>query len=159
GTGLHALLAGWRTQEEQCCGIWTPDGRYYFFVGIARGRSNIWALRESNGLLSFRSSLPFQLTNGPMSLTFLTPSVDGKRLFVDGFQPRAELVRFDMKSRQFVPFLSGLSAGEVAFSADGNWIAYVSYPDGNLWRSKADGSERLQLTNSPVSAFLPSWSP
>jgi dipeptidyl aminopeptidase/acylaminoacyl peptidase len=55
--------------------------------------------------------------------------------------------------------LSGMSAGEVDFSRDGKWIAYVSYPDRTLWRSRADGSERLQLTFPPISALLPHWSP
>ena len=42
---------------------------------------------------------------------------------------------------------------------DGGWIAYVSYPEGTLWRSRADGSDRLQLTNPPMFAVLPRWSP
>ena len=45
------------------------------------------------------------------------------------------------------------------FSRDGQWVTYVSYPEGSLWRSKADGSERLQLTFPPMQAFLPRWSP
>ena len=32
-------------------------------------------------------------------------------------------------------------------------------PGRGLWRSKADGTERMQLTFSPLSAFLPRWSP
>jgi hypothetical protein len=35
----------------------------------------------------------------------------------------------------------------------------VRYPDGTLWRSRADGSERLQLAGTPVEAHLPRWSP
>ncbi len=38
-------------------------------------------------------------------------------------------------------------------------MAYVSYPEGTLWRSKLDGSERLQLTSPPMYAMLPRWSP
>ncbi|HXM96200.1 MAG TPA: hypothetical protein VOA64_18425 [Candidatus Dormibacteraeota bacterium] len=72
---------------------------------------------------------------------------------------RGELVVYDGKSRQFLPFLSGISAGEVDFSQDAKWIAYVSYPDRSLWRSRADGSERVQLTFPPISAFVPHWSP
>ena len=45
------------------------------------------------------------------------------------------------------------------FSKDGQWVAYVSYPECSLWRSKPDGSERLQLTFSPMQVFLPRWSP
>ena len=37
-------------------------------------------------------------------------------------------------------------------------MAYVSYPEGTLWRSKMDGSERLQLTYAPQ-ALMPRWSP
>ena len=45
------------------------------------------------------------------------------------------------------------------FSRDGKWVTYTTYPAGSLWRSKADGSERLQLTFPPMNAGLPRWSP
>src|SRR5207248_442331 len=59
----------------------------------------------------------------------------------------------------FVPFLSGIPAEEVDFSPNGQWITYADIPDGTLWRSRVDGSERLQLTYPPVSSTLPRWSP
>jgi serine/threonine protein kinase len=159
GTGLHPLLPGWHIPDSECCGVWSADGRYYFFVSVASGLSNIWVLREPRGPFHLQASAPFQLTTGPMSLPFLVPGPDGKKLFADGYQPRAELVRYDTKSRQFTPFLAGISAGEVSFSQDGKWITYVSYPDKSLWRSRVDGGERLQLTSAPILAFLPRWSP
>jgi Tol biopolymer transport system component len=61
--------------------------------------------------------------------------------------------------RQFAPYLSGLSAEGVNFSADGDWITYVTYPEGALWRSKVDGSQRLQLSFPPLRALAPRWSP
>jgi Tol biopolymer transport system component len=94
-----------------------------------------------------------------MQFGALVPSPDGKKLFAQGFQARGELVRYDLSSHQFVPFLSGISAGDLAFSTDGKWIAYVSYPERILWRSRADGSDRLQLTFPPIVAALPRWSP
>jgi Tol biopolymer transport system component len=42
---------------------------------------------------------------------------------------------------------------------DGQWVAYISVPDDSLWRSKVDGSERLQLTNASLRASMPRWSP
>jgi WD40 repeat protein len=87
------------------------------------------------------------------------PSKDGKKLYVTGVQPRAELVKYDAKSGELIPFLGGISAGDVDFSRDGQWVTYVSYPEGTLWRSKLDGSERLQLTYAPVQAALAHWSP
>ena len=38
-------------------------------------------------------------------------------------------------------------------------MAYVSYPEGTLWKSKLDGSQRLQLSYPPLSPILPQWSP
>ncbi len=35
----------------------------------------------------------------------------------------------------------------------------MTIPEGMLWRSRVDGSERLQLTNAPLFAILPRWSP
>ena len=71
----------------------------------------------------------------------------------------ANLERFDLKSHVFAPFLYGISAEFLAFSKDGQWVAFVSYPEGTLWKSKADGSERVQLTFPPLHAVLPRWSP
>jgi Tol biopolymer transport system component/DNA-binding winged helix-turn-helix (wHTH) protein len=158
GGDLHPLSPGWHSPPVECCGVWTPDGRYYLFVS-GFPRSDVWALREPTGLFRRRSSMPFQLTTGPLSFTSLTPSTDGRKLFVQGSQGRGELVRYDAKSHEFVPFLSGISAGELDFSRDGRWVTYVSYPEYALWRSRTDGSERLQLTYAPVSAGLPRWSP
>jgi Tol biopolymer transport system component len=58
-----------------------------------------------------------------------------------------------------VPYLSGLSGDSVAFSKDGRWVAFVSYPEGSLWKMKVDGSERLQLTFPPLRVYIPRWSP
>jgi Tol biopolymer transport system component len=91
------------------------------------------------------------------------PSTDGNQIFVQTVQPRGQLVRFDAKSREFHPFFPGaqsdLQASAVEFSRDGKWIAYVSFPDGRVWRSRPDGSERLQLTYPPLVAWVPRWSP
>ena len=159
GSGLHALLPDWHGPPSACCGVWSADGRYYFFVSGAADGINLWAVRESAGLFHKALSQPFQLTNGPMSLGLPVPSPDGKKLYANGHLPRGELVVYDSKSHQFLPFLSGISAEDLDFSPDGKWIAFVSYPEGTLWRSRTDGSERVQLTFPPDSASLPRWSP
>jgi serine/threonine protein kinase/Tol biopolymer transport system component len=159
GGGLHALFPDWHGSSSECCGVWSADGRYYFFVSGGHDGFNLWAVREHAGLFRKALSQPFQLTNGPMSLGSPVPSPDGKKLFATGYVPRGELVVYDRKSHQFLPFLSGISAGDLDFSPDGQWIAYVSYPEGTLWRSRTDGSERVQLTFPPGPVFLPRWSP
>jgi Tol biopolymer transport system component/DNA-binding winged helix-turn-helix (wHTH) protein len=160
GTDFHRVLKGLNGPPSECCGVWSADGRYYLFVNNASDlRSDIWALRESPGFFYRRPLAPFQLTTGPMSLGSPVPSLDGRRLFAHGLLSRGELVRYESRSRQFAPFLSGISAGELDFSRDGKWVTYVSYPERTLWRSRIDGSESLQLTYAPVVAFLPRWSP
>jgi Tol biopolymer transport system component len=153
------MLERWRGATNPSNGNWTPDGKYFLFQAIRNGRSDIWAIREKGAVFHKVSPEPMQLTAGPMSLYSPQPSTDGKRAFVIGEQPRGELVRYDAKSGQFVPYLGGISAGLVTFSHDGRWVAYSSFPDGNLWRSRVDGSEKLQLTTAPMVALFPEWSP
>jgi Tol biopolymer transport system component/DNA-binding winged helix-turn-helix (wHTH) protein len=158
GSGLHPLLPGWNESPQECCGNWTPDGKYFLFESFRAGRNNIWALPERAHWFG-KHAEPTQLTNGPLDFTQPVPSRDGKRIFTLGVQPRAELVRYDAKTG-FVPYLGGMSAVDLAFSPDGQWVAYISVPDQALWRSKVDGRERLQLTNvSEFRASLPRWSP
>jgi serine/threonine protein kinase len=55
GTNLHALLPSWRNPPSEIGGVWSPDGRYFFFISNTglRGNigwlsgGNIWALQES----------------------------------------------------------------------------------------------------------------
>jgi serine/threonine protein kinase len=159
GGDLHPLLPAWHDRPSVCCGVWSADGRYYFFTRDDPEAATIWALRETTALLGRRPSEPFQLTAGPMSLAVLSPSPDGKKILADGWISRGELVVYDSKIHQFVPFLSGIDGYEVDFSRDGRWVAYVVDPERTLWRSRVDGSERLQLTYPPVRAVRPHWSP
>jgi len=155
GTNLHRLFPGWHKPPDwESCGVWTADGRYFVFFA----NDQVWALPQKAGF--FRSQpKPIQLTS-TYSLSSLRPSKDGKKLFVSvTMSSRGELMRYDSKSREFTPFLGGISAEYLGFSKDGQWVAYVSYPEGTLWRSKIDGSERLQLTYPPNYAFQPRWSP
>lgn len=94
-----------------------------------------------------------------MILSHPHPSTDGKKLFVAGVQPRVELTRFDLRSKQFVPFLEGISARWPDFTRDGEWVTYTDYPKDTLWRMKLDGSQRLQLTQPPMLTMHPRWSP
>jgi serine/threonine protein kinase/Tol biopolymer transport system component len=154
GTGLHRLLEGWHNPPDECCGKWTADGKYFVF----QSNGQIWALAKSAGFLR-SAAKPISLTASPMTLSSPLPSKDGKKLFLIGRTYRGDMRRYDTTAKQFTPFLAGISAEFIDFSRDGQWVAYVSFPDGTLWRSKADGGERLQLTNPPMYPVLPRWSP
>jgi Tol biopolymer transport system component len=150
----HRLLAGWHDPPDECCGKWTADGKYFVF----QSNRQIWALAQAGGFLR-SDPKPIPVTASPLSLSSPLPSKDGKKLFMIGQTYRGELVRYDAKASQFSPFLGGISAEYVAFSRDGQWVTYVSYREGSLWRSKVDGSERLQLTYPPMYPVLPRWAP
>jgi len=159
GTHLHPLLPGWNNPAKECCGNWTADGKYFVFQSCRGGLTSIWVIRETGHMLRKPDAKPAQLTMGPMDLFSPVPSTDGKRLYAIGRQRRGEIARYDWNSRQLVPYLSGTSATWLAFSRDREWIAYVSYPEGILWRSKADGTERQQLSFPPMRVQMPRWSP
>jgi Tol biopolymer transport system component len=160
GSNLHPLLTGWHSPiGADAAGMWSPDGRYYFFVSSASGVPSVWALRESPGLFHTNRAVPVQLTTGPMFFGPFVPSLDGKRLLADGWLLRGELVRYNKTSRQFEPFFSDTSITDLDFSRDGQRVAYVTWPEHTLWRSRIDGSERLQLTSAPATPSQPRWSP
>ena len=158
GSGLHRFLP----QHEQAIsdGFWSPDRRLYGFVSQDKDGSNLWAVTESKlGPFQFPSR-PTQLTFTPLFFRFWTPSPDGKQIFAIGETRRGELSVYDAKSGVFESYLNGVSAGFTDFSRDGQWVTYVTYPEATLWRSRANGSERLQLTFPPMGVILnPTWSP
>jgi WD40 repeat protein len=155
GTGLREIL---KFGKNDCCYVWSSDGKYLLYSSGNGKQSDIWAL-PLGGMLSRRSKEPIRLTNGPMSFREPYPSRDGKQIFAVGTKERAELVRYDLQSHQFLPFLGGISATDTAFSRDGKWVVYRSYPDRSLWQSRSDGSERLQLTSPPMGTDYPWISP
>jgi Tol biopolymer transport system component/DNA-binding winged helix-turn-helix (wHTH) protein len=157
GNGLRPLLPGWNSVAHECCGSWTPDGRYFVFQSSRQDRNSVWVLAERSSWFG-GASKPVQLTNGPLDFEFPVVSKDGKRIFAIGSQPRSELVRYDGKSG-FEPYLDGRSIQDLAFSPDGKWMAYVTVPEGQLWRSRLDGTERLQLSPEGLATELPRWSP
>jgi eukaryotic-like serine/threonine-protein kinase len=155
GANPHPLFPGWHNPPSECCGKWTADGKYFVF----QSQGQIWALSEKGTFLRPSTGKPIQLTSSPLGLFTPLPSKDGKRLFVVGRTYRGELERREPKSGDFAAFLSGISAEDVVFTKDGQWVAYVSYPESILWRSKPDGTEKLQLSSPPLLAASPRWSP
>jgi DNA-binding winged helix-turn-helix (wHTH) protein/Tol biopolymer transport system component len=162
GANLHEVIPGWHLSSSQCCGSWTPDGRFFAFLDITRGpigQPEIWALSEQRGLILRPPAPPVQLTTGPIGWGQPIPGSDGQKIFATGDTHRGALSRFDQGTGQFQPFLAGISAHFVSFSKDGKFVAYVSYPEGVLWKANRDGTNPVQLTEPPINAMLPHWSP
>jgi DNA-binding winged helix-turn-helix (wHTH) protein/Tol biopolymer transport system component len=138
---------------------WTAGNKLFLLASRKEEVFNLWAISES-GWLRGRHPQPVQLTFGPISFPYATASKDGKHIYAVGRTQRGELSIYDTRAATFRKYLNGISAGSTDFSRDGQWIAYVTEPQGNLWRSRLDGSERRQLTFSPMGPILvPKWSP
>ncbi len=155
GADLHPLHADWHEANSECCGEWTSDGKYFVFSSGGQ----VWAVREAKAFFRRANLDPVQLTAGAVNYNWPISSKDGKKLYVTAGHLRGELERFYARTKAFLPYLGGISAQDVAYSKDGQWVAYVTFPDRVLWRSKADGSDKLQLSLAPVYVLNPSWSP
>ena len=158
GSKAHEILTELTEFQEMCCGEWTPDGNYFLFQTMRDGASKIWVIPEHRSLWNVHPR-PLQLTTGPPNFYMGAPTRDGKKLIVTSAEPRAELVRYDGDSGRYVPFLGGISAGDVEPSRDAESVVYVRYPEGTLWRAKADGRSAAQLTGPSLRVSLPHWSP
>jgi eukaryotic-like serine/threonine-protein kinase len=157
GVGLRTILSSDK-DGRPCCAKWSPDGRYLVYGTAHRQGSDLWALPMQTGFFR-RSRTPIRLTAGPLEYSGAGLSPDGKQIFAIGTKRRGELVHYDAQTQQFLPYLGGISAIDPTFSKDGKWMAYTSYPDHTLWRSRADGTERTQLTYPPMKVQSPSISP
>jgi WD40 repeat protein len=158
GTGVR-LLAKNQEPGGFCCAKWTADGEYIVFATrFPVVRQDLWYLRMNHRWLQ-PANQPQRLTAGPLSYSNPTPSRDGKTIFAIGTRWRGELFRYDLTSKTLAPYFPGLFAYDPTFSRDGKWVAYLSYTDHCLWRSRSDGTERLQLTFSPLQVWDASISP
>jgi len=159
GSHLRRILSGWDNGANVCCGSWTPDGNYFVFQATGDGISSLWAMRETGDLWHKVSHVPVRLTQGEMSAQSPLISRNEKKIFFIGSLRRGEVMRYNLHTGSLEPFLPGFSAVGLDFSKDGQRMVWTSFPEGILWRSKVDGSDRTQLTFPPMVANLPRWSP
>ena len=163
GSQPHALLSDWPFHATACCGSWTSDGRYYIFQARQTVANTglvlnvLWALSESKADVS--AAAPIPLTVGPMSFGNPSVSRDGKNIWAIGVQPAVGIVKYEPHKKKYVDVIPGVSATDLQYSQDGKWVAYVTIPEGTLWRARANGKDQLQLTQAPDRAALPQWSP
>src|SRR6516164_4308585 len=148
GQSLRLLFPSSPEIASACCGRWTPDGAYFVFTGTQNGRSDLWTLKEPPLGISWPRPKPSRLTSGPISYADGLPAAQGNVLYAHGATDLLEVLRVDPASSATTRVLPGARIEEVDFSPDGRSLLSVT-ADG-LWRSRPDGSDRLQLArNSP----------
>ncbi len=158
GSNLHRMFASGSPDDRECCGEWTPDGRYFIYTATHQGLSNLWALREPGWSLRRAPHGPFQLTGWPDNITGASVSPDGKSVLFYAGRNRSQIQRFDVKANRLTPVSpEGFSAPE--YSPDSHWIVYVDANKGDVWKASTQSSERMQLTLPGFRATFPRWSP
>lgn len=158
GIGLHRLVPDWDMPYEEPPCFWTPDGRYLVLPGFYSSLVTPWVVRLPTRLLR-RSGQATRL--GAPRVNDLCPvamSPDGTRIFCVGQSGISyQIERLDARSKQLAPYLPDVHASAVDFTRDGKWLAYVE--ENRLWKSRGDGSEKVQLTFPPLQVDFPRWSP
>jgi len=141
-------------------GRWTRDGRHFVFErqDESAPRHDVFAVRDG-AWPPWAPARPVRLTSGPADFIQVGPSPDGGGLIAFGADRVGELLRYDAVSRRFTSHLGGASIGSVDASRDGEWLVWTTWPEAVLWRSRKDGSQKLQLTPTGLWAGLPRWSP
>ena len=160
GSNPHPHLPSWSQPASECCGSWTSDGKRFVFQSWhnGNGHSDIWALQERPWFLRDRE--PRQITNGPLDYEAPSTSPGSDRIYFIGVNSQIELFHALPKSSVFTALDQSLSAADLAeYSPDGNWVAWLNASDGSLWRSRVDGTDRIELTTPPLRIFSMKWSP
>jgi Tol biopolymer transport system component len=76
---------------------------------------------------------------------------DPRQIYSGGISYRGELSRIDATTGKMEPFMGGIPAGQIAFSADGKLVIFTGFQERTLWKSNRDGSNRIQLTDGDFS--------
>jgi Tol biopolymer transport system component len=99
------------------------------------------------------------LTHGPISFRNLSETGDSDRLFALGTHPEYQLLRINSATSAYNTVLPDAGATDVDVTTDGQWLAYSLRENGALWKSRANGKDRIELTATPPGALAPQWSP
>ncbi len=157
GSHPHRLALDWPENADQTRGQWTRDGKHFIFMSSREGVNNIYELIQPPWFEFWKKATAVRITGGQIDVLGATPDRDNDGLFMIGKIAQGAMQVYDPKFNRFVPFLDGLAAADFVISPDKKWMAYKDYPQRRLWRSRLDGSEKLQLTDS--FAWMPKWSP
>jgi dipeptidyl aminopeptidase/acylaminoacyl peptidase len=157
GTNAHPLNLTWPQDADQYLGQWTSDGRHFLFQSTREGHANVYEVVPPRWFVFWQKPSAVRVTGNQVDIDGAVPGRDSKSLFVLGRLEQGAMQVLDPATGKLLPFLDGMPALEFSISPDRQWMAYTEFPSGFLWKSKLDGSEKLQLTSSY--AVMAQWSP
>lgn len=167
GKSLRRVLPGEEGGPHEGSGTWLAGGDFFAYstgqdlrANLAVDtQANLWLMEEKRGWFGSRNGQPIQLTKGPIAFDHPTATAGGSRVFAIGSHNEYQLLRIDPKTLTKTAMLAESGATDMDFSLDGQWVVYAARENGTLWKSRIDGSNRLQLMAGATGAFAPHWSP
>jgi Tol biopolymer transport system component len=157
GQNAHPLRLDWPANANQYSGQWTPNGQHFVFSSDREERTNLYELATPPWFAFWRKPTAVRITGNQLPILAAAPMHDNQGLFVLGKTDEGAMRAYDPRSKKLLPHLDDLSMIEFVISPDRQWMAYSEYPSRHLWKSRLDGSERVQLTSS--AAMMQQWSP
>jgi len=148
--------------------VWTPDGRYLYFVSDRGGSTNIWriAVDEASGR---PHGEPEAITTPASFATHLSISADGRLLAYSSVLETQNIQRLqlDPVNGEVLGEPQPVTTGSRFWanpdpSPDGTRVVFYSQvgPEGDLFVARSDGSGAMrQLTEDAAIDRVPRWSP
>jgi Tol biopolymer transport system component/DNA-binding winged helix-turn-helix (wHTH) protein len=167
GKSLRRVLPEGQRAPHEGSGTWLAGGKYFAFSSgvdlhaslAVDTQANLWLLKEERGIFSRKTGDPIELTRGPIAYDHPIATPQGSRIYFVGSHSEYQLLRIDQKTAEKTAMLAESGATDMDFSLDGQWVVYAARENGTLWKSRIDGSSRVQLTSAAPGAFAPKWSP
>ena len=166
-SSLRRVLPEGQNGPHEGSGTWLAAGNYFAFSSgvdlraslAVDTQASLWIIEENRGLFRRSSSKPIQLTMGPIAFDHPNAIPNSNRILAIGSHNEYQLLRIDPRTSQKTAMLAESGATDMDFSLDGQWVVYAARENGTLWKSRIDGSGKVQLTAGATGAFAPHWSP
>jgi Tol biopolymer transport system component/DNA-binding winged helix-turn-helix (wHTH) protein len=167
GSSPRTVLPEGQNAPHEGSGTWLAGGNYFAFSSgvdlraslAVDTQASLWIIRENHGLFGRSSGRPVQLTMGPIAFDHPNAVPNSNRILVIGSHNEYQLLRIDPRNNAKTAMLAESGATDMDFSLDGQWVVYAARENGTLWKSRIDGSGKVQLTAAATGAFAPHWSP
>lgn len=146
---------------KDCCVNWAWDesGKQLLFLRIdAEGQPILGEMSALNAASNSDDQARLPVAVGKVMEVRADNDKNLIYLLIEG-PSQGEVLKVGPTSTAYKVVLPGLLASDIAYSEDGQWMTYVNQSDQTLWRSRSDGTDGLQLTKSPTSVDISSWSP